>query len=47
MRKRLRKIKLLRTVNSNFKSNNFDPLGSYTGVCEDIYEKPVQDADDL
>ena len=24
-----------------------DPMGSYTGVCEDPYEKPVQDADDL
>lgn len=25
-----------------------DSLGSYTGICsEDIYEKPVQDADDL
>ncbi len=24
-----------------------DVLGSYTGVPEDIYEKPVQDADDL
>ncbi|MBO4938752.1 MAG: hypothetical protein J6C98_07115 [Oscillospiraceae bacterium] len=24
-----------------------DPLGSYTGRCEDPLEKPVQDADDL
>ena len=24
-----------------------DVLGSYTGRCEDPYEKPVQDADDL
>ncbi len=24
-----------------------DPLGSYTGVTEDIFEEPVQDADDL
>ncbi len=24
-----------------------DVLGSYTGVPEDAYEKPVQDADDL
>jgi len=24
-----------------------DPLGSYTGVPTDLYEKPVQDADDL
>ena len=30
---------------SNFKKN--DPLGSYTGVCEEKYEEPVQDADDL
>ena len=26
---------------------NVDPLGSYTGVCADVYEVPVQDADDL
>ena len=24
-----------------------DPLGSYTGLGDDLYEKPVQDADDL
>ena len=24
-----------------------DPFGSYTGVCEEPKEKPVQDADDL
>ena len=24
-----------------------DPQGSYTGVPEDPYDKPVQDADDL
>ena len=24
-----------------------DPLGSYTGVPDDLLEKPVQDADDL
>ena len=24
-----------------------DPFGSYTGLAEDPYEKPVQDADDL
>ena len=24
-----------------------DPQGSYTGVCKDIYEPPMQDADDL
>lgn len=24
-----------------------DPLGSWTGVPKDPYEKPVQDADDL
>lgn len=29
----------------NYKEN--DPLGSYTGVCEDKYEVPIQDADDL
>jgi len=26
---------------------NKDPLGSYTGVAMDPFEKPVQDADDL
>ena len=29
----------------NFNKN--DPLGSYTGVCENPYEEPQQDADDL
>ena len=24
-----------------------DPLGSYTGVPQDAFEEPVQDADDL
>ena len=24
-----------------------DPFGSYTGLCADPYEQPVQDADDL
>ncbi|MEG0832569.1 MAG: hypothetical protein RR058_00250 [Oscillospiraceae bacterium] len=27
--------------------SKFDPSGSYTGVPENKYEKPVQDADDL
>lgn len=26
---------------------NADPQGSYTGVPNDPYEKPIQDADDL
>ena len=30
-----------------FRSKNFDPLGSYTGVAENPYELPEQDADDL
>lgn len=25
----------------------FDPFGSYTGVCKDKFEVPVQDAGDL
>ena len=29
------------------RSSDFDPDGSYTGVCDNIFEKPVQDADDL
>ena len=24
-----------------------DPLGSYTGLCADVTDTPVQDADDL
>ena len=32
---------------SNFCDECFDPFGSYTGVCKNKYEKPVQDADDL
>lgn len=28
-------------------SKSTDPNGSYTGVPEDVYEKPIQDADDL
>lgn len=26
---------------------NTDPNGSWTGVCDEKHEKPVQDADDL
>ena len=29
------------------KSIDTDPFGSYTGVANDPYDKPVQDADDL
>ena len=32
-------------ANKRYKKN--DPLGSYTGVCEDKYDAPIQDADDL
>ena len=32
------------SVMADFKT---DPFGSYTGVCKDKYEIPVQDADDL
>ena len=28
-------------------SDNFDPLGSYTGTPADKNDKPIQDADDL
>lgn len=31
----------------NDSSIDTDPLGMYTGVPRDPYEKPVQDADDL
>lgn len=26
---------------------SFDPLGSYTGRCQDPDDKPIQDSDDL
>ena len=32
-------------INKRYKKN--DQLVSYTGVCEDKYSEPVQDADDL
>ena len=35
---------LLRTTQEGIVS---DPLGSYTGVPTELYDKPVQDADDL
>lgn len=28
-------------------NESIDPLGSYTGVPNEPYEKPIQDADDL
>ncbi len=28
-------------------SPHFDPNGSWTGICDDMDESPVQDADDL
>ncbi|MGN1372847.1 MAG: hypothetical protein ACI4VK_02230 [Candidatus Coproplasma sp.] len=37
--------KARKTVN-NFYSTD-DPFGSYTGICADKGDKPVQDADDL
>ncbi len=30
-----------------YNSINTDPQGSWTGVPEDPYDKPIQDADDL
>ncbi len=37
----------LKVASKNFASD-FDTQGSYTGVnSENIYEKPIQDADDL
>lgn len=29
------------------KENVYDPMGSYTGLPRDPFERPVQDADDL
>ena len=37
--------KALKTVNNFYSSD--DPFGSYTGICADKRERPVQDADDL
>ena len=34
-------------VNLDDGKSAYDPLGMYTGVPENEYEKPVQDADDL
>ncbi len=34
-------------VTSMLKSPKTDPQGMYTGVPDDPYEQPVQDADDL
>ena len=32
---------------NSMQSQRTDPFGSYTGVPENPYEKPVQDVDDL
>ncbi len=32
---------------AHFQAENTDPQGSWTGVPADMYEVPVQDADDL
>jgi hypothetical protein len=34
-------------MRSNFFPPIADPMGSYTGIPEDPFETPVQDADDL
>ena len=34
-------------IESENNKSKTDPLGSYTGVASDKYEKTVQDADDL
>ena len=42
---KIRKIKSIKIAEShNIKS---DVQGSYTGISDEPYEKPVQDADDL
>ncbi len=40
-----RKVKSVKATGD--KAIKSDVQGSYTGVPENIYEKPVQDADDL
>lgn len=37
----------INTDTLSFGFEKTDPQGSWTGVPRDIYEKPVQDADDL
>ena len=44
MKKKKHKVKSVRATSDNIKS---DVQGSYTGVPENPYESPVQDADDL
>ena len=44
--------KQMKVMNTSIKMaalrrSRFDPNGSYTGVCENLYDEPVQDADDL
>ena len=33
--------------NEEFMFSEFDPFGSYTGISENYFDKPIQDADDL
>ncbi len=42
----MRRIVNKKIIKNSFKSE-FDVQGSYTGVSDDSYEKPIQDADDL
>ena len=44
--------KQMKVMNTSIKMaalrrSRFDPNGSYTGVCENLSDEPVQDADDL
>ena len=44
--------KQMKVMNTSIKMaalrrSRFYPNGSYTGVCENAYDEPVQDADDL
>ena len=44
--------KQMKVMNTSIKMaalrrSRFDPNGCYTGVCENLYDEPVQDADDL
>jgi len=45
--KKNRKSKKENAEDFSMKSAKTDPNGSWTGVPEDEYEKPIQDADDL
>ncbi len=47
MKKSCERLHREKTLKNGADMHSDDSLGSYTGVPENEYEKPVQDADDL